>query len=121
MRKYPNNIDPLIEPAVKILTEHGFKTFESCQGGEGHCFPEPTVRFSGNEYDLLRAFEICQFHLLPVYEARRVFRKEIFYDYNDKEKSPTPIGEAWESPFNELIFLSTVVKKIPDTTNRSLQ
>jgi hypothetical protein len=69
-------IDPLILPAVEILNTHGFKTFESCQGGEGHCYAEPTVRFFGSDFDLIRAYEICQSYRLNVYEAKRVFIKE---------------------------------------------
>lgn len=70
-----DEIDRLILPAVEILNKHGFKTFESCQGGDGHCFPEPTVRFEGSEFDLIRAHEICEYYGLPVAAGRRVFRR----------------------------------------------
>jgi len=101
---YPDNIDPLILPAVKILNHFGFKTFESCEGGEGHAFPEPTVRFEGTELDLLRAYDICQMMGLPVYETRRVFRKVPVYE-NDNTPQTIPIGVTWETPFNEITFL----------------
>jgi len=97
----PLDIDELILPAVKILNEYGFKTFESCQGGQGHSFFEPTVRFEGSEFDLIRAYEICELCGLPVYQARRVFRKTPVY-----KKDNTPIGDVWETPFNEIIFMS---------------
>jgi hypothetical protein len=101
---YPKDeIDVLILPIVELLNKNGFKTFESCQGGEGHCFKEPTVRFLGDEFDLLRAFDLCQFHLFPVYQGRRVFRKEFLYDENSV--NPQAIGNIWEKPFNELTFL----------------
>jgi hypothetical protein len=42
-------IDPGIRREVKILWENGIETFESCEGGRGHSFPEPTVRFHGGQ------------------------------------------------------------------------
>jgi hypothetical protein len=71
----PDNIDELMLPAVQKLNEYGFKTFEFCQGGEGHAFLEPTIRFEGTEFDLIRAYEVCKFYKLPVVEVKRVFRK----------------------------------------------
>lgn len=91
-------------PAVEVLNNHGFKTFESCQGGEGHAFLEPTVRFEGTEFDLMRAYEICELYNLPVFQVRRIFRKTPVY-VNDNTANVRQIGEAWESPFNEIIFL----------------
>lgn len=41
------DLDSGIRPYVKILDDNGIETFESCQGGDGHCFPEPTIRFHG--------------------------------------------------------------------------
>ena len=41
-------LDPGIEQAVVILIAAGVETFESCEGGPGHRFPEPTVKFSGD-------------------------------------------------------------------------
>jgi hypothetical protein len=40
-------LDPGIAPAVLVLRDAGVETFESCEGGEGHSYPEPTVRFHG--------------------------------------------------------------------------
>lgn len=98
------NIDPLILPVVKILNAHGFKTFESCQGGEGHCYSDATVRFFGTEFDLIRAYEICQCYKLNVYEVKRVFIKEDIYK-NNNSINRMPIGSAWSKPFNEITFL----------------
>jgi hypothetical protein len=94
------SIDPLILPAVEILNKHGFETFESCQGGENHCFPEPTVRFYGDEFDLVRAFEICECHNIAVLAAKRVFRKTDFYKDNKLRA-----GFIWDKPFNEITFV----------------
>lgn len=104
MKNLPHDIDPLILPAVKILNEHGFETFESCQGGEGHCYPEPTIRFFGDEFDLIRAYEICGCYGINVYEVKRVFIKEDVYKEN-KSKNAMPLGIAWGKPFNEITFV----------------
>jgi hypothetical protein len=101
----PKNIDALILPAVKILNEHGFKTFESCQGGNGHAFLEPTIRFEGSEFDLIRAYEICELYGLPALEVRRVFRKTPVHT-EDNTPNVRQIGEAWDKPFNEITFLA---------------
>lgn len=98
-----NVVDEGIRPVVEILNNHGFKTFESCEGSDGHCYKEPTVRFYGSEFDLIRAFEICQSYRLNVFEAKRVFVKEDVYQFNES-KNAMPFGMAWGSPFNELVF-----------------
>jgi hypothetical protein len=41
-------LDPGIVDFVRVLQEAGVETTESCQGGEGHTYPEPTVRFNGD-------------------------------------------------------------------------
>ena len=40
-------LDPGIESFVRHLASSGIETFESCEGGDGHAYPEPTVRFHG--------------------------------------------------------------------------
>jgi hypothetical protein len=42
-----NHLDSGIRDAVLLLRENGIETIESCQGGNGHAYPEPTVRFAG--------------------------------------------------------------------------
>jgi hypothetical protein len=98
-------VDSGIRMAVEILNKHGFKTFESCQGGKGHFFHEPTVRFEGSEFDCIKAYEICQAEGLPVYEVKRIFRKTAVYKGNDSIHA-SRIGEAWETPFNEITFIT---------------
>lgn len=92
-------VDEGIRDAVIILNNHGFKTFESCQGGVGHCFPEPTIRFEGDEFDLIRAYEVCKCYNLNVYEVKRVYRKVDLYD------KIISLGDVWDKPFNEIVFL----------------
>jgi hypothetical protein len=40
-------LDPGIRDVVAALDAEGIETFESCEGGDGHAFSEPTVRFHG--------------------------------------------------------------------------
>jgi hypothetical protein len=94
-----NKVDEVIKPAVKILLEHGFNTFESCQGGEGHAFTEPTIRFTGTEFDLIIAYELCQHYKLNVDCVRRVYLKNPVYNQNLEV-----ITENWIHPFNEIVF-----------------
>jgi hypothetical protein len=100
-------IDDGILPAVELLNRYGFKTFESCQGGEGHCFQNPTVRFYGNEFDLIKAYELCSLQKMNVFEAKRVFRKVNFYprDSNGNEIVCISNDYLWDEPFNEIEFL----------------
>jgi hypothetical protein len=69
-------IDPGIAKAVSILQANGVETFESCEGGAGHAFPEPTVRFYGTPAAGPRALAVCMDHGLPVMALRRVWYME---------------------------------------------
>ena len=40
-----NSLDEGIRNAVVLLNKYGFKTFESCEGGEGHCYDVPNCSF----------------------------------------------------------------------------
>jgi hypothetical protein len=64
-------LDEGIRNIVVTLIEHGVETFESCQGGEGHAFPEPTVRFEGATSEGLRALSVAIAYQLPVYQLRQ--------------------------------------------------
>lgn len=66
-------LDPGIERAVKILREAGIETYESCEGGNGHAFLEPTIRFHGDRTEGFRAFAAAQTARLPIAELRRVW------------------------------------------------
>ncbi len=57
-----------------VLREAGIETWESCEGGEGHCFPEPTVRFNGNMQEALTAVSAALRAGLNVFQLRRVWR-----------------------------------------------
>jgi len=82
-------LDAGIEREVRILAEHGIETFESCQGGAGHPFPEPTIRFHGTKAAGFHALAVALDHGLGVKDLRRV------YNVEDGEV----IGPTWELTF----------------------
>ncbi len=100
-------IDNGILPAVEILRKNGIDTFESCEGGKKHAFFEPTVRFWGDEFDCIRAYDICQYYRLNVSCVRRVFTKDNIDPYRMGEYIDLyPTGFVWTKPFNEIIFFN---------------
>lgn len=82
-------LDTGIKKAVNILCNAGVETFESCQGGKGHSYPEPTVKFHGDRTEGLKAFSIAMRGNLRVSALRRM------YDVIDGEL----VGPYWEITF----------------------
>lgn len=82
-------IDPGIARAVTTLQGAGVETFESCQGGAGHAFLEPTVRFHGGQAEGFRALSAAVYAGLPVDALRRVW---VLIDGE-------PTGPCWELTF----------------------
>jgi hypothetical protein len=70
---FDSPLDPGIRDAVEILRAAGVETFESCQGGTGHAYPEPTVRFCGPHSDGFKALAVALQSNLPVLALRRVW------------------------------------------------
>lgn len=66
-------LDAGIADAVVALRKQGIETFESCEGGPGHAFPEPTIRFHGPRSTGLRALATCEDVGLTAAELRRVW------------------------------------------------
>ncbi len=66
-------LDPGIANEVKILRAAGIETFESCQGGQGHAYPEPTVRFYGDSSEGFRALAAALKSNLRVASLRRTW------------------------------------------------
>src|SRR5688572_25103382 len=93
----PSDLDPRIEPAVRVLRASGVPTYESCEGGPGHAFPEPTVRFRGNMAEgfaaLATAIDAEPEIGLSVYQLRRVWRLD------DGE----PTGPWWDLVFRPAV------------------
>jgi hypothetical protein len=67
-------LDAGIAPFVELLRRGDVETFESCEGGRGHAFPVPTVRFHGDEVEGYRAFAIARGGGLQPTELRRAWR-----------------------------------------------
>lgn len=82
-------LDPGIRRYVLILLRGGVETYESCQGGDGHAFFEPSVRFSGGPAAGFHALSVAMTYGLPVAELRR------FWSMQDGE----PRGPQWEMTF----------------------
>lgn len=66
-------LDPGIANAVRLLREAQVETFESCEGGNGHAYAEPTVRFHGYQAEGFKALSVAMEAGLPVAELRRVW------------------------------------------------
>ena len=85
-------IDAGIAHAVAILQRAGVETFESCEGGPGHAFTEPTIRFHGYREEGFRALAAAMAAGLPVAALRR------YWDVIDGEAS----GPHWEMIFHSV-------------------
>ena len=79
-------LDRGTEQAVKILMDAGVETFESCEGGDGHAYPEPTIRFHGERAEGFKALSVALQHGLQVSSLRRT------WPIRDGE----PTGPWWE-------------------------
>ena len=82
-------LDPGIVDFVRVLQEAGIETTESCQGGEGHTYPEPTVRFCGDNSEGFRALAAAMLAPLPVPDLKRVWSIQC----------GVPTGLEWELVF----------------------
>lgn len=83
-------LDPGIAPYVETLRAAGIETFESCDGGPGHAYPEPVIRFFGDKTEGFRALCVALQHGYPVNDLRR------FWQILGGE----PCGPYWELSFD---------------------
>lgn len=90
---YDPPLDPGVEPYVGVLAAAGIETFESCDGGKGHAYSEPTIRFHGDRSEGFRAIAVALQHDLPVSDLRRI------WTIIDGE----PTGPDWELTFYRLV------------------
>ena len=88
--KVPGQIDPGIRKAVELFQKHNIETCESCEGGPGHSYPEPTVAFYGTPEAGWRAVAVCLGYGLPVASLRRVW---------NVQEANEPTGPYWEITF----------------------
>jgi len=86
------DLDPGIRQAVLVLRSAGVETFESCGGGAGHAFPDPTIKFHGGAWAGYRAFAVAMAYGLPVLRMQQVHG--------------IPNGQL-EGPWWELVFRTT--------------
>lgn len=82
-------LDAGIRKWVGILRDNGVETTESCEGGRGHPFPAPTIRFCGGYSAGFAALAIAQTFAMPVFELRRVWMIQ----------GHEPVGPHWELVF----------------------
>ena len=82
-------LDKGIEKAVLLLREEGIETFASCEGGKGHPYFAPTIRFHGDRGEGFKALAVALQNDLPVTDLKRT--------WNVLEGEPT--GPIWEMIF----------------------
>ena len=82
-------LDPGIDLIVRILQRAGIETVQSCAGGDGHSYAEPSVEFDGDRSAGLLAVHVALSNALPV---RAIHRK---WDVEDGELR----GPRWEMVF----------------------
>ena len=85
------SLDPGVAPYVDVLDAHGIETYESCEGGEGHSYAEPAIRFYGVRGEGFRALAVALQHGLPVREIRQRW---------SVDQDGHPHGPNWEIVFS---------------------
>lgn len=85
-------LDEGVKRYVEVLIKAGIETFESCEGGKGHSYPEPTVRFYGDRSEGFKALAVAQQHAFPVCALQRT------WPIVDGE----PTGPWWELTFYQI-------------------
>jgi hypothetical protein len=92
-------LDEGIREIVHTLIAQGVQTCESCEGGKGHAYPEPTVRFEGDESEGLRAVSVALAYGMPVARLQRVWAAR---------------RGALHGPWWEMIFIPSRPKQLGD-------
>lgn len=86
-----HGLDAGIRSVVLVLRANGIETFESCEGGTGHSYLEPTVRFHGGIGEGFKGLAIALQHGFKVAALRRTW---VIQDLE-------PTGPYWELTFVE--------------------
>jgi hypothetical protein len=102
-----SELDDGIRNEVTILRGHGIETYESCQGGKGHAYPVPTIRFNGDDGEGFRALSIAISYGLCPDELRRGW--SILYGNQ-------PEGPYWEMTFSKDVEHGTAEQKATKKT-----
>ena len=95
-------LDAGIEGAVLLLRKHGVETYESCDGSDGHAYPEPTVMFFGSSYEGFRALSVALMYGLPVRELSRAW----------SISGSEPTGPDWKLVFFDHVPLTDEVREV---------
>lgn len=103
MPDYDPPLDPGIREYVEYLNCEGVETFESCQGGNGHAYSEPTIRFHGDRAEGIRALGIALRAGFPVVNLRRIWA------VNEGE----PTGPWWELTFTSSCLSGRTARRRP--------
>lgn len=90
---FEGGLDLGVARYVRVLREAGIETYESCESGPGHCYPEPTVRFHGDRSEGFRALAAVTQLELPVQALRRIWTVD---------HAGEPNGPTWEMTFRPL-------------------
>lgn len=91
LTEFSPSLDVGIAAFVNVLAENGAETYESCQGGEGHCVPYPMVRFHGDIGEGHRVLAVAISSGLPVARLNRVW----------SVVNGEPTGPEWELVFHK--------------------
>ncbi len=87
---WPASLDPGVAHYVDLLDAAGIETFESCEGGKGHSYAEPAVRFYGARGEGFRSLAVALQHGFPVRAVRRT---------RTVDEDGHPHGPYWEIAF----------------------
>ncbi len=80
-------LHPGVAPYVGALYAAGIKTYESCEGGAGHSYPESAIRFYGERGEGFRALAVALQHGFPVRAVKRIWTID---------RDGHPHGPEWE-------------------------
>jgi hypothetical protein len=91
----PLTLDRGIARAVDVLRAAGVETCQSCEGGPGHAYPEPTIEFYGNSAAGWLALKVCLDYGFPVRQLRRFWTVQ---------ETNIPTGPHWAITFRDRIY-----------------
>lgn len=89
MYEFDPPLDVGIADKVILLMDNGIETFESCDGGQGHAYAEPTIRFHGGRAEGFKALYCMLQHGFKPSKIGRI------WPIIDGE----PVGPYWEIVF----------------------
>ena len=82
-------LDKGIRDWVMELRNHNVETCQSCEGGEGHAYFEPTIEFFGGMYSGMKVIGLAIEYGWPIKDVSRVWSIE----------DHVPTGPIWQITF----------------------